>query len=161
MTIQDLGAIGEFLGGIAVVASVLYLAVQIRHGMHGYRSAITQEVTTHFSKLLMEVAQNRELAEVWTKTQTGEPLDEAEQRLAWFVTASFMIGYENMFYQHRAGMIDTDSYGTRRLIMARMIQNSSGQQWWNQFGKHQHPPEFSREVEQAVEDLRHGNSNAG
>ena len=30
MTFQDLGGIGEFIGGIGVIVSLLYLAVQIR-----------------------------------------------------------------------------------------------------------------------------------
>jgi hypothetical protein len=30
MNIQDLGAIGEVLGAVAVVMSVIYLAIQIR-----------------------------------------------------------------------------------------------------------------------------------
>ena len=34
MTIQDWGAIGEIIGGIAVVASLVYLAVQIRQNTH-------------------------------------------------------------------------------------------------------------------------------
>ena len=31
-TIQDLGAIGELISAIAVVATLFYLAVQVRHG---------------------------------------------------------------------------------------------------------------------------------
>ena len=30
MTIQDLGALGDMIGGVAVVASLIYLAIQIR-----------------------------------------------------------------------------------------------------------------------------------
>lgn len=45
MDIQDLGAIGELIGGIAVIASVIYLAIQIRHGISGYQShAVIEEV---------------------------------------------------------------------------------------------------------------------
>lgn len=51
MTLQDLGAIGEVIGGIAVIVSFIYLALQVRHGLQGYRSNITQEVTNHFSRL--------------------------------------------------------------------------------------------------------------
>ncbi len=35
MTLQDLGSLGELVGGIAVVVSVVYLAIQIRHNTRG------------------------------------------------------------------------------------------------------------------------------
>jgi len=34
MTIQDLGALGEIIGALAVVASLVYLAVQIHQNIH-------------------------------------------------------------------------------------------------------------------------------
>ncbi len=30
MTLQDLGGLGEFIGAVAVVVSLIYLAVQVR-----------------------------------------------------------------------------------------------------------------------------------
>lgn len=35
MTFQDLGSLGELVGGIAVVVTVVYLAIQIRHNTRG------------------------------------------------------------------------------------------------------------------------------
>ena len=35
MTIQDLGALGDMIGGVAVVASLIYLAIQIRQNTPG------------------------------------------------------------------------------------------------------------------------------
>ena len=39
MTIETLGALGDFLGGVAVVASLLYLAAQIRQNTKAIRSS--------------------------------------------------------------------------------------------------------------------------
>jgi hypothetical protein len=35
MTLQDLGSIGELVGGIGVVVSLVYLAFEIRHNTRG------------------------------------------------------------------------------------------------------------------------------
>ncbi len=48
MDIQDLGSLGELIGGIAVVASVIYLTIQIRHGISGYRSQTIMRPPTTF-----------------------------------------------------------------------------------------------------------------
>ena len=34
-TVQDLGALGEFIGAVTVIATLLYLAVQVRHARAG------------------------------------------------------------------------------------------------------------------------------
>jgi hypothetical protein len=41
-TVQDLGALGEFIGAIAVVATLAYLAVQVRRTRAEMRRALSQ-----------------------------------------------------------------------------------------------------------------------
>ena len=47
--LDDLGNIGDLVGGIGVVATVIYLAVQIRHGTASTRSASYQAVVSAIS----------------------------------------------------------------------------------------------------------------
>ncbi len=152
MNIQDLGAIGELVSAIAVIASVLYLAVQIRHGLDGYRSAIAQQITTQFSNMQMEIAKDDKLLSAWSKAQADRPLDEQEALRAIYITSSFMIAFENMFYQYRAGMLDKDSYYPRRVAMTAIMRTSLSRSWWQRFGRHQFPPEFVTEVESVIKD---------
>ncbi|NIU08761.1 hypothetical protein GWN42_09780, partial [candidate division KSB1 bacterium] len=50
MTLTELGAIGEFVGGIAVVLTLVYLAVQIRQSTNSTRSSAYQSwVNAHES----------------------------------------------------------------------------------------------------------------
>ena len=42
MTIQDLGAVGEFIGGVAVLVTLIYLAVQIKQNTNVHASLIRQ-----------------------------------------------------------------------------------------------------------------------
>jgi hypothetical protein len=44
MTFQDLGGIGELIGGIGVIATLLYLAAQIRANTRSVRVSNHQEV---------------------------------------------------------------------------------------------------------------------
>ncbi len=157
VTIQDLGAIGELLGAIAVIASVLYLALQIRHGMQGYKSNITQQVSSHFSMLQMEIAKNDSLLRSWGKAQSGQPLDTLDQSRVLYVVQAFLIGFENMYFQYRAGMIDENSYQARRIVMGMMIKIPGALEWWNKFGRYQHPNAFVEEVEHAMEDFEKTN----
>ncbi len=41
-TVQDLGALGEFIGAVTVIATLLYLAVQVRHARAEMQRALSQ-----------------------------------------------------------------------------------------------------------------------
>ena len=44
MSLQDWGAIGELLGGVAIIVSLLYVGLQIKHGNRETRAS-TLEAT--------------------------------------------------------------------------------------------------------------------
>jgi hypothetical protein len=44
LTLQDLGSLGELIGGIAVVASLIYLALQIRQNTRSTHASMAQSV---------------------------------------------------------------------------------------------------------------------
>lgn len=46
--LEDLGHIGDFVGGIAVVITLVYLALQIRHNMDAVETASRQDLTNGF-----------------------------------------------------------------------------------------------------------------
>lgn len=149
MTLQDLGAIGELVGGAAVIVSLLYLAVQIRHGLRGYQSNITQQITNHFSNIQLEIARDAELAEAWMKATSGVPLSDVERARMRHIVSSYMIGFENMFYQYRQGMLYEEAWWARRRIMGTTLTLPGAKEWWDDMGRHIHPPDFVAEVEQA------------
>jgi hypothetical protein len=43
--LEDLGNLGDFIGGIAVVITLIYLALQIRHNTNAVKTASRQDVT--------------------------------------------------------------------------------------------------------------------
>ncbi len=49
MTLQDSGSLGELVGAIATVATLAYLAVQIRSNTHAVRSSAAQSVHESFA----------------------------------------------------------------------------------------------------------------
>ncbi len=152
MTLQDLGALGELVGGIAVIASVLYLAIQIRHGLNGYRSTMTQEVTSHFSRMQLEIAKSPELLAAWDKAERGESLTPLEQRAVLQVVSSYMIGFENLFIQYKSGMLGEDAYLARRVVIKHVLACTGALEWWQASGASQHSDEFSNEVNSLLEE---------
>ena len=153
MDIQDLGSIGELIGGIAVVASVVYLTIQIRHGITGYQSNIILQTTHHFSNLQMETAKSDLMLEAWSKAERHEALTDLEQRRVISIISSYLIGFENMFSQCKHRMIDREAYEARRIIFASFMGYTGIWQWWMTEGRRQFPNDFSTDVEKSVLDF--------
>ncbi len=104
MSILELGAIGEFVGAIAVVITLGYLAVQVRLASKSNRSnAIAQAASDHLANM-RSLAENPVLARAFEKTQRGETLDspEATQFSWWFLC--FLRGAETHVQMAKLGV---------------------------------------------------------
>ncbi|MBD3648321.1 MAG: hypothetical protein HUJ31_12915 [Pseudomonadales bacterium] len=150
MTIQELGSLGELIGGVAVVLSLIYLALQIRHGMSGYQSVITQEVTSHFSRIQLDIARDAELFDLFHRAQSGANLTGSETERAGQLLSSYLIGFENLYYQYRNKMLPEESWKARRGIIAMMLSRSAARTWWDSQGRNMHPKMFGEEVDRIL-----------
>jgi hypothetical protein len=83
---QLLGNLGEFVGAIAVVVTLFYLASQIRQNTESLNAQSRANYHASFSQLWSMAAENSELAEILGKELGGEPLTRAEfvQLAAYF-----------------------------------------------------------------------------
>ncbi len=90
MDIMELGAIGELVGGVAVIATLIYLTVQIRHARHEVSLAGIQARATTSNSVLRPIVESEELAPIFAKLQVSTGLcdwglddAEAERFSAW------------------------------------------------------------------------------
>ena len=85
-SIQDFGAIGEVVGGIGVIASLLYLGTQIRSSARQSRADAIYNMQIAQSDV-EELCATREVATVLAKQMTGETLEDFESIQLDFVIA--------------------------------------------------------------------------
>ena len=67
MTLQDLGSIGEFVGGAVVVLSLVYLPLQIRQNTRSLRAAAYQEAARSANEWSSLLVRNAELNGLFSK----------------------------------------------------------------------------------------------
>ncbi|MCZ6460042.1 MAG: hypothetical protein O6766_11860, partial [Gammaproteobacteria bacterium] len=65
MSITELGALGEFLGSIGVLLTMVYLAVQIRQNTSTIRMNAEQEKSKWWNSFNQELALDGELIEIF------------------------------------------------------------------------------------------------
>ena len=92
-TIHLLGSLGEFIGSIAVVLTLVYLAIQVRHGSalleannaamdesaRLARAAAMDRYSDAVSRWRGRLIENEEVALIWQKALRGDEMDELSQ----------------------------------------------------------------------------------
>ena len=161
MTIFELGALGEFIGSIGVVATLIYLAIQIRlntMSMDENKQSIVAQTYQARSDSLMEInlrmAENIELSALVSKIGSGgwdidltrtEELTESEHiRLRLFYFAQ-RIRLDNLVFQHQQGFMTDEHYQDGIKGPLRFFHPI-----WEYFGITGGRPSFVSEIEKAV-----------
>ena len=67
MSIQDLGSVGELVGAVAVVLSLLYLATQIRQNTQATRASSYEDVAQGVRAFMALIAQDEGLAQIYLR----------------------------------------------------------------------------------------------
>lgn len=117
MSIETLGHLGDFIGGLAVIASLLYLAVQIRQNTRAVRSSSYHQAAEQTWNYCLTVAGDASLAEVLARRAMGEALSPAEQIRATNSDQAVLFGLENLLRLYEEGLIDAD-------VWQNLIENS-------------------------------------
>ena len=64
---EAIGAIGEVVGGVAVIATLLYLAAQIRQNAQSVRNTASLSVNEGLAEINRRVSNDPEFAELWLR----------------------------------------------------------------------------------------------
>ena len=122
MNWDAIGAIAESIGAVAVIATLLYLAIQIRQNTKSLDETKKialgnsfQERTNRRISMIEPFITSRELAEIMVKLEKAgypssidslEVLDDVERRRVRAFHATQILSTENAIYQHELGLID-------------------------------------------------------
>jgi len=126
MTLQDWGAIGEMVGALAVVVTLIYLAKQIRMNTHamdeGRKLALAQTYQMRSDALqamLVHAADSEHVGPIIIKlTEFGYPEDvkaldeltDPERRRFRMWQIAQQTHWDNMHYQFQQGYLDREYY---------------------------------------------------
>lgn len=139
MTLQDLGNIGEFVGAIGVVASLIYLALQIRQNSHqisqntnSVLGSVELENARRAFDWLATIAQNPGLRRVW-RLGLSEPTKLTEDeglQFAMLMGATFY-RMEGGFRQYKRGLLSEDSWEPMEELISRYMRSPAVVAWWS------------------------------
>ena len=104
MSLQDWGALGELVGGFAIIVSLLYVGLQIKHGNREAKAATLQ--ATMDSEMFLQ-AEALRYAGTWEKVLAGKHLEDGEETRRGILLYSMMMTLHQIQYdQFKTGYLD-------------------------------------------------------
>jgi hypothetical protein len=131
VSIQDLGSIGELVAALATLATLIYLAVQVRQNTRAIKSATFQNITAEMGRNVEPISANADLAAILVKGvhNPGSLTAEERLRLSSVFVASFR-RMESVYVQNKLGSIDDELQAGFELSMATLLATPFGIEWW-------------------------------
>src|SRR5262249_58975748 len=131
MSLNDLANIGQVVGAIAVVVSLIYVALQIRQNTNAVRSATAQTVHEHFAKWYHLVAADDELSQIVANgLRDYESLSE-KQRVRFIAAFMAFLSYsQNAFLKWREGLLASPLWLGWELVIMNLVCAPGGKAFW-------------------------------
>ena len=146
-TIQDLGSLGEFVGAMGVIVSLVYLARQMHQNTTSVRAASFNSMVQNSLRLLEHAFIDSEFASFLHKAETDPSALSPAEKVRWdsYMTAVYR-HFGNLVYQHRVGALDREMWESYDRTLERHLQTPSWRAWFQE-----HESLFSTSVIEQVE----------
>jgi len=151
MNWDAVGAMGETAGAVAVLVTLFYLALQVKHATSEARASARQAVAQMNVDSLAVSFNPEVLSAAAMKATLGDVLtpEEHSNYVRWILSRMRVL--ENAYYQHRRGLLDEEEWTGYMAIIAGLAGPTSyAYQHWK-WAERSYSPQFVKEVSRIVE----------
>ena len=158
MTLSELGALGELIGGVAVVVSLVYLAIQIRDSTKAARASRAQAVLSESQAFLRVIAADTPSARVFRLGLADSGELSEDERVQFTAQLMMMFrNFENMFVQFQLRDRDDLAWQSGVASMERFVGFPGSQKFWSDRSD-AYTPEFRKAVD-SIRERPHASSS--
>ena len=157
MSWEAIGAIAEMLGAIGVIASLGYLASQIRSSNRLSRSEARIAAAAQFASLLDNFIAHPQSSDVWVRGRRDlAELSETERgQFDNLALKGFGI-FSTQHFQFRIGAIEQSEWSESYRAMIWWLGGKGMRDWWNDFGRGISADVFRDFVDSEIRNLTDG-----
>ncbi|NWG46021.1 MAG: hypothetical protein HXY25_05685 [Alphaproteobacteria bacterium] len=137
MTLAELSDLSQALGAVAVVASLIFVGIQIRQNTAATRAASHNAVSASLNEINRMFAESAELSKIWLAGMADRDALTAEERWRFDATArAYMHVCETMYIQAGLGVGDKGILRAEEDGLRRVLAAPGFRAWWteNPFG---------------------------
>ena len=107
MTLQDASNLAQVVGVLAVMASLIFVGIEVRQNSAITRAQVHQQLSDTFTAYLETLADHADIVATGTDSKAGlSRMTDAELLRFSFLMAGLFKIWENAFYQYKSGFLD-------------------------------------------------------
>jgi len=150
MTLEEFNYIAEIIASIAVIASLIYVALQVRQNTAATQASSRVAWVDTLNDVVGLISSAPNLADILHRGANGlSNLKDREilQFSAW-LDQNFIM-YETYYFQWKAGVLDARLWSIYRHAIADFMLQSGQQEWW-ETRRHWFDQEFQQYVNEVM-----------
>ena len=125
-----LGNIGEFVGAIAVLATLIYLTIQVRQNTNTIAGATEMEIAKEMAAFHARITADPELIQLYEKAASNQPMSESEiLRYRWLFAEVFWL-WEGVYRQYIRGLISDENWESIVTTILGILRGDVMNTWW-------------------------------
>lgn len=151
--LQDLGNIGEFVGALGVVVSLVYLARQMIQNTDSVRAASFNSMVQNSIRLLEHAFRDSEFAGFLARAEKDPEALSVVDRIRWdaYMTAVYR-HFGNLQYAHRLGTLDHQMWVAYKATLKQHLRTPSWGSWFLA-NRHVFSAALGLQVEEALREI--------
>lgn len=157
--LNALGNLGEFIGALGVVISLVYLGRQMVQNTQSVRAASFNSMVQNSIRLSEHAFRDSEFAEFLARAQADPSSLDVAERIRWdaYMTAVYR-HFGNLQYAHRVGTLDSQMWTAYQATLKDHLRTQSWVEWF-QGHRDLFSTALGQQVDEAIAELAREGSN--
>jgi hypothetical protein len=140
MSLQEFAELGAAMSGVGVIASIIYVSIQIRHNTRAVRASAFQQVVNSFAAISFDIAKDKELVDLYLRGGRNFALLEEVDRARYsLMLLSFLRRAESVYFQSEFHMLQTQHLSGIHDSIKAIITTPGAQACWGEIKNRLNP----------------------
>lgn len=131
MNWDAVGAVAEVIGAVAVVVTLIYLAIQIRQNTNAVRLQTGHNISEEYRDIFAIISQNEGLADLIHRAALDhESISGADKARYYALNSNFVRAVENAFVQWNENALDHRHWSGMKRMLSDYTRLPAFQEYW-------------------------------
>jgi hypothetical protein len=131
VSLEQLSFLSQIVSALAVVASLVFVGIQLRHAIRAVRASTSQAHSANYYAINSSIINDGELARIWRESLADFDSQEADAKVRFVALASSIFRfYESSRAQWLRGQLDPEHWQMIERQAASFAAQPGIKSWW-------------------------------
>ena len=161
LTLDQWASLAEVVGAVGVIASLVYLAIQIRQNTTMVAANTFQAISSTSSNLVMSISESPDLVDAMMKAfNHPDDMSERDRFLMDVYLRALTRNFENYYYQNQHGFLDDELWTGYIAALMEVLNHEFGRNYWAR-NRHVFGSSYARYIDSRLAEGKEGGKSMG